>query len=294
MTEEEKKAQEAAAEQHQAQENQEAQAQEGNQEQTAAEAAAEEQQQQEPEKTPRELFYERIRTSVPDGKYDEDEEEYFRRGGEMLDRLDKAETGSKKYDEMTEKLMRRYQEDPEEVAILLDYMEGTPLIDAIVKHKGEEALTMKEGMEGWDSYQKAVSDRKSDREKYVALMDEIDGNMKASTDGFNAWAEEIGLDDKQKDEVWKMIQGDLDNLSKGKIDKSLLDRYRNALNHDSDVEGAYEQGKAEGKNEQIEAKKKQMQGSGLPNGNGGGASAKSEEEKPTDPTAQWLAGFRHK
>lgn len=279
MTEEEKKAQESAAQEASATaEGQEQQA-EGQDTQGQEEAQA-------PGKTPRELFYERIRTSVPDGKYDDDEEEYFRHGGELLDRLDKAETGSKKYEEITEKLMRRYQDDPEEVAILLDYMEGTPLIDAIVKHKGEEALTMKEGMEGWDSYKKAVADRKSDREKYVSLMDEIDGNMKASQTEFDAWSDEIGLDDKQKDEVWKMIQGDLDNLSRGKISKELLNRYRSAMNHDNDVEGAYEQGKAEGKNEQIEAKKKQMKGSGLPNGNGGGAE-KVKEEKELSPREQF-------
>jgi len=239
--------------------------------------------------SPRSLFYERIRTNMPEGKYDEDEQEYFRHAGEMLD---KAETGSKKYEEITNKLMRRYQEDPEEVAILLDYMEGTPLIEAIVKHKGEEALTMKEGMEGWDGYQKAVADRKADREKYVNLMNEIDGNMKSSQTEFDAWAEEQGLDEKQKDAVWQLIQSDLNNLSRGKIGKDILNRYRSAMDHDRDVDGAYEQGRADGKNAQIEAKRKEMKGSGLPNGNGGGA-AKEKEEKELDAREQFAMRMRN-
>ena len=286
MTEEEKKAQEEAAAAA-ATENGGSAVAEGE---GAAEGAGGEGAAAQEEHAPKDLFYERIRMNIPDGKYDEDEQEYFRRAGELLD---KSEAGSKKYEEMTQKLMRRYEEDPEEVAILLDYMDGTPLIDAIVKHKGEEALTMKEGMEGWDSYQNAVKTRKADRENYMKMMDEIDGNMKASQDEFAAWAEEIGLDDVQKEEVWKAMQGDLDNMSRGKFTKDIYNRYRSALNHDRDVDGAYEQGKADGTNQQIEAKRKEMKGSGLPNGNGGGAS-KEKEEKPTDPTADWLAGFRHR
>ena len=89
------------------------------------------------EPMPRDVFFERIRTNVPDGKFDEDEQEYFRHA---LSLLEKAEEGSNKYKGMTEKMMRRYQEDPEEVAALLDYMEGMPLVAAIVKHKGDEVI----------------------------------------------------------------------------------------------------------------------------------------------------------
>jgi len=293
MTEEEKKAQEEAAKSVQGEgvttdgeSSAESQVAEGAQ---ANEGAGDEGAAAQEERAPKDLFYERIRTNIPDGKYDEDEQEYFRRAGELLD---KSEAGSKKYEEMTQKLMRRYEEDPEEVAILLDYMDGTPLIDAIVKHKGEEALTMKEGMEGWDSYQEAVKTRKADRENYMKMMDEIDGNMKASQNEFDAWAEEIGLDDTQKEEVWKAMQGDLDNMSRGKFTKDIYNRYRSALNHDRDVTGAYEQGKADGTNQQIEAKRKEMKGSGLPNGNGGGAS-KEKEDKELDPREQLAARMQH-
>lgn len=286
MTEEEKKAQEEAAAAA-ASENGESAVAEGE---GAAEGAGGEGAAAQEERAPKDLFYERIRTNIPDGKYDEDEQEYFRRAGELFD---KYESDSKKYNDMNQKWMRLYEADPELCVAILDSMDGVPFLDAFVKYKGEEALTMREGMEGWDSYKKAVEDRKADRQRYMALMDEIDGNMKASQDEFAAWADEIGLDDTQRAEVWKAMQGDLDNMSRGKFTKDIYNRYRSALNHDRDVDGAYEQGKADGTNQQIEAKRKEMKGSGLPNGNGGGAS-KEKEEKPTDPTAEWLAGFRHR
>lgn len=238
------------------------------------------------EPMPRDVFFERIRTNVPDGKFD-DEQEYFRKAMELLDA---AEDGNKKYKGMNEKLMRRYQEDPEEVAILMDYMEGMPLIDAIVKHKGEEALTMKEGDEGWDSYQKAVSDRKADRKHQMDLMEEIKGNMGSSMKEFDAWAEENGFDDEQKAKVWELLQGDLDNISKGKFTKEILGRYKDALNYQKDVEGAREQGKAEGKNEAIEAKRKEMKGSGLPAVDAG--NVQEPEEKKDNGTAAFLGRLR--
>ncbi len=74
---------------------------------------------------------------------------------------------------MNEKLMRRYQEDPEEVAILMDYMEGMPLIDAIVKHKGEEALTMKEGDESGIVIRKPYPTAKPTAKHQMDLMEEI-------------------------------------------------------------------------------------------------------------------------
>lgn len=239
------------------------------------------------EPMPRDVFFERIRTNVPDGKFDDDEQEYFRKAMELLDA---AEDGNKKYKGMNEKLMRRYQEDPEEVAILMDYMEGMPLIDAIVKHKGEEALTMKEGDEGWDSYQKTVSDRKADRKHQMDLMEEIKGNMGSSMKEFDAWAEENDFDDEQKAKVWELLQGDLDNISKGKFTKEILGRYKDALNYQKDVEGAREQGKAEGKNEAIEVKRKEMKGSGLPAVDAG--NVQEPEEKKDNGTAAFLGRLR--
>lgn len=244
------------------------------------------------EPMPRDVFYERIRTNVPDGKFDEDEQEYFRHA---LSMLDQAEEGSKKYKGMTEKMMRRYQEDPEEVAILLDYMEGMPLLAAIRKHKGEEALTIKEGDEGWEEYQKAGEARKANRERYEQMMSEVEANLPATADLFTSWSENNKLDDEQKNVIWQMMQADLDNMSRGKFTEEMFERYLKAMNYQSDVDGAHEQGRAEGKNEAIEAEQKRMRGSGLPGMNAGNVQEKEQPEKTeTNGTADFLKGIRRR
>lgn len=244
------------------------------------------------EPMPRDVFFERIRTGKPDGKYDEDEQEYYR---SALAMLDSAEEGDKKYKGMTEKMMRRYQEDPEEVAILLDYMEGMPLLAAIRKHKGDEALTIKEGDEGWEEYQRVGEERKADRQRYEQMMTELETNMPATVEEFNTWAEKNQLDDEQKGKIWETMQSDLDNMSRGKFTKEIFDRYFKALNYQNDVEGAHEQGKAEGKNAAIEAEQKRMGGSGLPGTPAGSVQEKEEPEQPaTNGTAAFLKGIRRR
>ena len=192
-------------------------------------------------------------------------------------------------------MMRRYQEDPEEVAILLDYMEGMPLIAAIRKHKGDEALTIKEGDEGWEEYQRVGEERKANRERYEQMMTELETNMPATVDAFTSWAENNQLDDEQKEQIWKTMQDDLDNMSRGKFTKEIFDRYLKALNYQNDVEGAHEQGKAEGKNAAIEAEQKRMGGSGLPGTPAGSVQEKEQPEQPeTNGTAAFLKGIRRR
>lgn len=280
MTDEEKKAQEAAA----------AAAAEAETEGGASgEAGTQSEGETETkEKTPQEIIFERVRTSRPDGKYDDDEQEVYR---QLTAMLDEAEEGNGKYKGLTEKLMRRYQEDPEEVAALLDYMEGMPLLAAVRKHKGDEALTIKEGDEGWDEYQKAGEQRKADRERYESMMEEIRTNTDATVSAFEEWANEHQLDDEQKGKIWDAMNEDLTKMSRGIFDKGIFDRYFKAESYEGDVEGAKEQGRSEGKNEAIEVKRAQMKGSGLP-GVGGSGSKKEEEKNPREALAARMRDLR--
>lgn len=269
----------------------EPQVQGGEPTEQGANAAAQGEGGQPADKSPREVLYERIRTMRPDAKYDENEDEYYSQASGILDDLERE---GKQGKTLQEKLMRRFEEDPEEAQALLDYMDGMPLVAAIRKNKGDEALTMQEGMDGWEEYQQAGADRKKRFDDQRALLDEIRSNSELSEKDFDEFAAENNLNDEQKEAVRQLIQGDLENLSKGRITKEIYGRYRNALNHDSDVEGAHEQGRVEGKNEAIEAKKAKMAGSGLPNGSAGGNASEEIEEGTGNPTADFLKNIRRK
>ena len=245
--------------------------------------------QQPSEKTPREALHERIRAARPDGKYDEDEDEIYRQAGSWLDEL---EAGSKSYKDLADKLAARFNEDPEEANAFLDYLEGMHLVAAIRKNMGDEALTMQEGDEGWDEYQKAGETRKADSERLMGYAKEINENSAASDALFEEWAGELELDDEQKKAVLDLIQGDLEALMKGKLSKDVLNRYSKAINHDSDVEAAHKQGKVEGRGEAIDAQRKRMKGSGLPGGEAGGDINGKTNDNPRAELARKIQSIR--
>lgn len=243
----------------------------------------------EPEATqrkPHEVLYERIRTSRPDGKYDGDDEEYARQAIEIMDEL---ESKGKSYDELTQKLMSRFNANPDEAGAFLDFLDGMPLPTAIRKNMGDEALTMKEGDDGWDEYVKTGEKRKKQFEDMRVKMDEIQANAKASEEALKEFAKERNLSDEDVKALSDFVTEMLPDLLMGKISKEMYGRFMNARNYNADIDGAREQGRVDGRNERIDLENKRMKGSGLPNANGGGnANEEIDETDRKSETVKWL------
>lgn len=241
------------------------------------------------ERKPHELLYERIRTSRPDGKYEGDDEEYSRQVMSMLDDLEKK---SGEYDEMTKKIMNRFNQNPEETEAFLDYLDGMPLPTAIRRRMGDEALTMEEGDEGWDEYVKAGEERKKQFEDSKAAVEQYLNNAQASDADFTDFVKEKGMSEEDSKKFQDVITSIANDMSVGRISKETLALLKRAIDYDNDIAGAREQGKVDGKNSKIELEKKRMAGSGLPDANAGGNAAEEVEEKQLSETADWLKKFR--
>jgi hypothetical protein len=241
------------------------------------------------ERTPRELFYERIRTSRPDAKYDDDEEEYFRQASAALDEHEKK---SGEYDSMTQKLMSRFNSNPDEAEAFLDYLDGAPLPAAIRRRMGDEALSMKEGDEGWDEYVKAGEDRKAQHEESRKALDAFLANAKESDAVMSDFVSEHGMDEETAKTFTDMVLAVANDISAGRVTKDTLMMLKKARDYDSDIAAAREQGEVDGKNKKIEAEKKRMQGSGLPDAAVGGSAAEEVDAKTSNSTADWLKGFK--
>lgn len=239
------------------------------------------------EQKPRDLFYERIRTNFPEGKYEEDEDEYYRNA---LSRMDDLEGDSKRYKDLTEKLNARLGSDPQEAEVMLDWLDGADIRTAITRHMGAEALTApEEGSDEYENWKKAGDERRKELDDMKTQVDEYRANSEASQTALDEFAKENNFTDEQKEEFAKFIINDfLPNLYAGKMDKDFYKFIQNARNYDADVEGAREQGRVDGRNEKIEVEKKHLAGSGLPNG-GAGGNASEEVDAPKDnKTVDWL------
>lgn len=253
--------------------------------------ATEEGQAQEPaaERKPREMLYERIRTSRPDANYDEDEEEYSRQAMSMLDEL---EGKAGQFDQMSEKMSARFNRNPEEAEAFLAYLDGTPLTSAIRRYMGDEALSMKEGDEGWEDYQKAGKEREEQFASNRAALDQFMQNAKDSDVTMADFITEAGLDEEGAQNFKNLVVSIANDMSAGKITKETLTLLNRAMNYEKDVEGSREQGRVEGRNEKIEVEKKRMKGSGLPNSNASGNASEEVDVKPKNETADWLTRFK--
>lgn len=235
----------------------------------------------------RDLFFERIRTNFPDGKYDEDEEEYYRNAMTGMDALEKD---SKSLKELTEKLNARLGQDPEEAEIVLDWLDGADIRTAITRHKGAEALVApEEGSEEYDNWKKAGDERKEELAKMKAQLDEYRANSDASAAALKEFAQESGLSDEQAAELEDFIANQLlPDIYAGKLSKDTYAMIQHARNYDADVAGAREQGRIDGRNEKIELEKKHLKGSGLPNGAAGGNASEEVDNPKSNKTADWL------
>lgn len=241
------------------------------------------------ERTPRDLLYERIRTSRPDAKYDEDEEEYSR---QVMSMLDEYEGKAGQFDQMSEKMSARFNKNPEEAEAFLAYLDGASLPSAIRRYMGDEALSMKEGDEGWEDYQKAGKEREEQFASNRAALDQFMQNAKDSDVTMADFIKEAELDEEGAQNFKDLVVSIANDISAGKITKDTLMLLQRATNYDKDIEGAREQGRVEGRNEKIEVEKKRMKGSGLPNAHASGnASEEVDVKQPKSETANWLGGI---
>ena len=241
-----------------------------------------------PEKGPRDLFYERIRTNFPEGKYDENEDEYF---SNALSRMDELESDSKQFHNLSDKLMKRLGNDPEEAEIVLDWLDGADIRTAITRHKGAEALVApEEGAEGYDEWKAAGDARRQELADMRAKVEEYRKNAEESENELASFAEEAKLSDEQKEALAQFIAEEfLPAIYSGRISKDAYRLINNGRNYDADIEGAREQGRVDGRNEQIEIGKKRAKGSGLPNGVAGGNAQEEEVDAKSNSTADWLS-----
>jgi hypothetical protein len=209
--------------------------------------------------------------------------------------LDELEKKSGDYDNMSKKLISRFNQNPEEAQAWLDYLDGAALPTAIRRHMGDEALNMKEGDDGWDEYVKAGKDREEQHAKNREALELYMQNAKDSDAAMTEFIAETGLDEAGAQGFKDVVLSIINDMSAGKVSKDTLKLLKRAVDYDKDLEGAREQGRVDGRNEKIEVEKKRMQGSGLPNAHASG-SASEEVEKPKtgNATSDWLAGVKRR
>ena len=232
-------------------------------------------------KTNRQRLNERLSKRYPEDVYEGegamDEEAYFGRLNEFADERDADLEGYRKNDEEMRNLL---QKDPTLAAFISDSANGKHPIYSIIERVGTDGL--KAMLEDPEKAKEIEAADKSYLERVArekALGEEHEANLAESMSRMDKMKAERGLTDEQADEAMKLIADIVDEVIMGKFTERTLDMALNAINHDSDVATAREEGEIAGRNKKIKTELRKPTQGDVPMLGGGGRGLAPEEPK---------------
>lgn len=224
---------------------------------------------------------ERLKTRYPEDVYEGegamDEEAYFGRLNELAEERDAELDGYKKSDEELRNIMER---DPRSAQFISDMANGRHPLALMIETVGidrvkellEDPVKMEEFIEEHKNYLERVAREKSLGEEYKKnLAESMSLSVKMQA--------ERGLDDAAMKAAMGLVTDIADDAIVGKFSEATLDMALKALNHDSDVANAREEGQITGRNEKIRAELRKPTQGDVPMLNGGGKELKPQAPK---------------
>lgn len=210
-------------------------------------------------KSRRDQQLERMRKKYPDKKFEDDEEIY----GQIYDDYDQYEQDLNGYKDREKAMSDMFAADPRSAQFLADMHNGQDPYVGLVKNFGvniEDVLHDPKMQEQIAEANKEYVERVAKSRK---LDEEYEKNMDASLETLRQFQEERGMSDDQIDEVFGALITVVRDGVMGKFSKETLAMFVNAINHDSDVASASEEGRVAGRNDKIvEGLRKRAKGDG--------------------------------
>lgn len=215
----------------------------------------------------------------PDRQFS-DEDDYENTLYDYLEENDKKIAG---HEAANKTIMEVVQAYPEFAQIIEDVANGIPVQVAIARQFDPTELEVPEGEPDYEAYKQAATERSKRMADMKARMEARDKNMAQSKTDVDAFFAERGLDEAEQKQFIEWVDDEiLANLLDGKVNKEILTKLYQGWVYDTAVTDALEAGKVEGRNEQIETKRKQSRKTdGLP-ADGGGIETSAKTEAPKD------------
>ena len=217
-------------------------------------------------KSRRAQHLERLRTKYPEKKFEDDEEIF----GQISDDYDafEAENGAMKERERT--LSNMFRENPQAAFILNDMREGKDPVMSLVRRLGIEVKDVIDDPAMQDKIEEANKEYLDRVARSRKLDEEYERNLETTLHKtLPEYMQEHGLSEEEIDSIcgaW--IQIVKDGIM-GKLTPDTITLIANALNHDTDVANAQEEGEVAGRNAKImEKMRNSKKGDGITNLNG--------------------------
>lgn len=219
-----------------------------------------------PVRSRRDQHLERLRTKYPDKKF-EDEEEIF---GQISDDYDSFEQENSAMKEREKSMSNMFRENPQAAFFLNDMREGKDPVMSLVRRLGIDVKNVLDDPDMQDEIEKANKDYIDRVAKSRQLDEEYERNLETTLNKtLPEYMQQHGMSEEEIDKIcaaWIQIVND---GILGKLTSETITLIANALNHDTDVANAQEEGEVTGRNSKIvEKMRNSKKGDGIQNLNG--------------------------
>ncbi|MDE7441691.1 MAG: hypothetical protein K2M69_05975 [Muribaculaceae bacterium] len=229
-------------------------------------------------KSRRDQHLERLRTKYPEKKFEDDEEIF----GQISDDYDAFEQENGAMKERERSLSNMFRENPQAAFFLNDMREGGDPVMSLVRRLGIEVKDVIDDPAMQEKIEAANKEYLDRVAKSRELDEEYERNMDTTLNKtLPEYMHQHGLGEEEIDAIcaaW--IQIIKDGIL-GKLTPETITLIANALNHDTDVANAQEEGEVAGRNAKIvEKMRNSKKGDGIRNLNGRNGTPGQRDERP--------------
>jgi hypothetical protein len=163
---------------------------------------------------------------------------------DALDVLEETMPQSQEAEKIKKDMTDLFKKHPE-IIYLIKVAEETGDFHTAIQslYDNDEDMLMREGDEGYDNLKKIRGDRIEKSNAEQELLDKYNANMESFPARYDAWAEQNGLTDEDKDGLYAFLESMLPKLITGDLDEEILDKMYQAYSYKRDL-GDLEEDKA--------------------------------------------------
>lgn len=220
-------------------------------------------------------YHDRLIKAYPDRKFASDEDYETAHEEYVTDLEGYKDRGVK----ANERLINLFKAEPRVADIVRQMINGETFVAALARHVSPEELAAKPGDPDYEVWEKNSKDRTERIKQTEAKQKEMETNMEFSAKAIKEFADENKMTEEQAGKFLGQVDEMLQSIYQGKITKETLAKIKRALEYDTAVQSAKEEGEIKGRNEKItaEKEKEKPKDDGLPHIKKGG---KEGEETP--------------
>lgn len=228
-------------------------------------------------KSRRDAMSERLAAKYPDREFADDEALF----GQISDDYDDYDSQLNGYREREQKIADMFTSDPRSAHFVTTWRDGGDPVVEFVRRFGTDIKDRLDDPEWQEQLAEANKEFVERVAKEKELEQEYNDNLDKTKENLRQFQESYNLSDDEVDNVFSVLADIVGNGLLGLFSVQSMELAMNAINHDTDVEDARDEGEVAGKNAKINEKlRSRKKGDGVSALNGKNGVSGAEPKTP--------------